>query len=305
MKDPILALDVGGTNLRAAIIGPKGEIVKRRRICHRLSRLDGVNGSERGDAVVKVLTEFLKPLMDERIAAVGIGFPGFFRAQEGILISSPNLPGITNFPLRKRLEEALGRPTFIQNDALMAAWGEFAHGAGRGRSHLIHLTLGTGVGGGVVLDGRPYTGENGMAMEIGHVKMVSQGRRCGCGSRGCLEAHASAKAVAEIYGNGVDADEVFRRWKSGDPRAAKVLQDAGDLIGRAIAHAVNLLDVRTISIGGGLTGAWEALRGPIVAAVEAGVIPPHRGRIEVLRAHLGDDGALLGAASWVRSTLAS
>ena len=303
----VLAADVGGTNIRTAVVDEKGGIHARHRWQAELHRLHTTSADEAADQVLHALEESFRPLMDTPdIAAVGIGFPGFFRGDSGELASSPNLPGLLDFPLASRLQAMLGLPVHVHNDALAACLGEFRFGAGRGLSHLMHATLGTGVGGGVIIDHVPYAGEGGMSMEFGHLRVVDQdqpdARHCGCGGRGCLETYASASAVAARFAEasgrkGITPIEIHELAGKGDALARKILEDAGSYLGQAIAEAAKLLDIRTMTVGGGLSLAWEWLYPPLMRRLEERVIPPHRGQIRVLQSTLKDDAGLLGAAA--------
>lgn len=302
--DRVLALDVGGTNIRLAIVDRHGDIQARHAIHAELSRLTADHPDRAEALLLETLTGAIGEMIRDHgeIGAVGIGFPGFFRGDSGVLAASPNLPNLKDFPLSNALCERLKLPVRVQNDGLLAALGEFRFGAGKGVESLIHLTLGTGIGGGLILNGEPYSGEGGMAMEIGHMRLVPGGRPCGCGAKGCLEAYASASAVTTRYreesGNAAeDAAAVYQLAREGDAVAEHILQEAGDYLGRAIAEAVKLLDVHHISISGGMSAAWEMLLPPMQAAVEREVIPPLRDRIAIHRSELGDDAGLLGAAS--------
>ena len=304
----VLAADVGGTNIRVAVIDDTGAIHSRHRQQAELSQLQASSPDEAARQVLAVLEAAFRPLIDAAPDArgIGIGFPGFFRAHGGVLAASPNVPGLVDFPLAELLAERLGLPVAAQNDALMACLGEARFGAGKGLSHLMHITLGTGVGGGAVIDGVPYAGEGGMSMEIGHMRVVDPAdpgaRPCGCGGRGCLETYASATAVAARYAKAAGRDrvtpiEIHERAGSGEALAQQVLTEAGAYLGQAIAEAARLLDIRTVTVGGGLSLAWEWLHPPLVERMEQRVIPPQRGQIRVLHSTLGDDAGLLGAAA--------
>ena len=294
----ILAADIGGTHIRTAIVDEAGAIDNRQRIRAEISRPDLTS-----DEIATMLAELLRQAIDERTDAVGLGFPGFFRGDTGIIATSPNIPALHDFPLTRTMTEALGLPVYAQNDGLCAALGEHRFGAGKGSPNLLHITLGTGIGGGLVLNGAPYFGENGMALEFGHlcVDASSQARSCGCGNRGCVEAYASATAVvrrySELAGEQIDAREIHARASQGDQSAATALGEAGRYLGMAIAEAIKLLDLSMVSISGGLTGAWEMLYPPMMATLDAGLLPPQRGNVALLRSALGDDAGLLGAAS--------
>ncbi|MDX8407462.1 MAG: ROK family protein, partial [Mariprofundaceae bacterium] len=210
------------------------------------------------------------------------------------------------FALAEQLGARLKISVAAQNDALCAALGEARFGVGLGRNNLMHITLGTGVGGGLILHKHPYTGENGMAMEFGHLRVDydDAARTCGCGGSGCVEAYASASAIADRYaaltGKTSDSAAIYAAACRGDKTAIRVLEDAGMYLGRAIAEAVKLLDVETISISGGLTGAWELFQPALMQEMDQRLIPPLKGKINVLRTSLDDRGGLLGAAALVQ-----
>ncbi len=315
MNNPriVLALDIGGTHVRAAAVDAAGHLHSFKKVRAHLSGLSAPSRKAVEAQVVNLLAGFLRPLRkthpDARTAC--LGFPGFFH-DNGILATSPNIPGLRNFNLASRLSERLGMDVLVQNDALLAAIGEFNFGAGQGRQHLLHITLGTGIGGGAVLNGKPWHGESGMAMEIGHLRVAPPddpgARACGCGNSGCLEAYASARAVAARYaehtgGEMVEtAERVYQRARDGDEAARLLLEDAGRHLGLALAEAVKLLDIRHISIGGGLAGAWDILYPPLCQGMEDGLIPPLQGHIHVHRSALGDQAGLLGAAAYAGAT---
>jgi len=298
----ILAADVGGTNIRAAVVTTDGEIAQE---LHARIDLGDRNISE--NELMNKLSTFFDEIIKEHgaIEAVGIGFPGFFHDDSGILVSSPNLPQLHNVTLAKRLSEALNIPVSMQNDALCAAIGEHRFGAGKGRPNLLHITLGTGIGGGLILNNTPYTGESGMAMEFGHlsVEYDDSARSCGCGEQGCVEAYASATAIAaryfELSDNRVDAKAVFECASKGDSQAIEIIESAGHYLGIAIAQAITLLDIHTVTISGGVAGAWPLMHPAIMQSLDANLIPPLKGKINVLRSTLDDSAGLLGAAALV------
>lgn len=293
----VLAADIGGTNIRTALISPAGEIVQQHR-----QRVDLSTCANTTEDVIKTLVQQLEP-MAAKASSIGIGFPGFFHGKSGVLAASPNLPALRELPLADILETHLGCDVQIQNDALCAALGEFHFGAGKGKSHLIHITLGTGVGGSLILQRQPLYGEGGMAMEFGHlcVDTSANAPRCNCGKQGCVEAFASATAIRRLYAaernKGLDAVDIYQLAEQGDAFAASLFTQAGHRLGQAIAEAVKLLDVYTVSISGGLTGAWPRIHPPMMQSLEANVISPQRGLIRVLPSTLYDQGGVLGAAS--------
>jgi len=306
MSTPLaLGVDVGGTNIRLAVVDPEGSIGGRSQQNARLSRHDAGDPAAAAVLVLDMLEQSIAPVLAEHddIIGVGIGFPGFFDAHCGLLHSSPNIPGLNEFPLAAELAKRLAIPVHVGNDAALAALGEFRFGTGRGASSLLHLTLGTGIGGGAIIEGRPYTGDGGMALEVGHLHVAPEDRICGCGSLGCMESWASASAVAERFseasGMAADAREVARLADTGDAQAIAVLHDAGRILGRGIAEIAKLLDIRQVSISGGLSGAWKHFAPAMQHEIDARLLPPQVGKIVVQRSRLGDDAGILGAAASV------
>ncbi len=308
--DTVLTLDVGGTHIRAAAVDVQGHIHMLKKERTELFRLSANSPAEAGKQIVDTLVSILAPLRkahpDVRIA--GLGFPGFFHGDSGILAASPNIPRLHEFDLATALAARLNMAVCVQNDALLAAVGEFHFGIGRGLDHLLHITLGTGIGGGVVIDGHAYSGEGGMAMEVGHLRVEPvdspTARLCGCGNRGCLEAYASANSIASRYAETAgdatarSAEQVHALAQAGNHPARGIIEDAGRRLGGALAEAVKLLDIHHISISGGLTGAWDILYPPLCREIENGLIPPMRDHIRVYRSTLGDRAGLLGAAAY-------
>ena len=303
-----LAADIGGTHIRTALVDEHGTILNQQRVKADLS----AHGQTDTDEALELMLETIAITLSQQLRygeaeLCGIGFPGFFVGDTGVLASSPNLPFLKETPLAERLSELLCIPVTVQNDALAAAIGEFHFGAGKGLENLLHLTLGTGVGGGLILHGAPYTGEHGMAMEVGHLTVVRNGRPCGCGGKGCLETYASATGVAarfrEKSGKEIaDSSEVFDLAQSGDTQAQEIIADAGRYLGFAIAEAAKLLDVENVSISGGLTGAWSLLHPALTESLNANLIPPLKGKINVVRSKLADNAGLLGAAALALQT---
>ncbi|MDQ6950108.1 MAG: ROK family protein [Mariprofundales bacterium] len=296
---PVVAMDIGGTHIRAALVAADGTILDQHRQRAELSHLTGNVAA----AVMDALTAAAAPLLP-LAKAVGIGFPGFI--SDGVVAGAPNIPQMEGVALQALLCQRMQRPVRLDNDAACAALGEWRFGAGRGAASLLHLTLGTGIGGGLVHDGRIFGGDCGMAFEFGHLRINSatDARRCGCGNRGCVETYASATAVGTRYseaagGEARDAAEVNRLAQQGDVLAQQVWHQAGSALGVAIAQAIKLLDVRTVTISGGMIAAWHQFQPAMMAAIDTHVIAPQRGRIQVLPSTLEDCAGLLGAAALV------
>jgi len=305
---PVLALDAGGTHVRAAVVDAAGHILSQTKERMAFSCLDADSSEAAEEQILAALTASLQYLLRKhpQASAAGIGFPGFFQGNTGILIASPNIPQLCEFDLATELAQRLGMAVWAQNDALLAAMGEFRFGSGRGLKQLIHITLGTGIGGGAIINAQAYAGDGGMAMEIGHLCVEPQGskasRICGCGGSGCLEAYASATAIAarysEISGRGVEhAGKVYELALSGDDIARQIFADAGVYLGQALAESVKLLDIHHISISGGLTAAWDSLQPALLDRLNRRLLPPLRGKVQVCVSSLEDHAGLLGAAA--------
>jgi len=299
----VLAADIGGTNIRIALVDEGGRVVAE---SHAQIALDERNISEEQliSRLGQTFAGLLKAYPD--VKGIGAGFPGFFLADSGLLIASPNLPALKNVPLAKHLSKKLQLPVKVQNDALCAAIGEATFGTGKGKANLLHITLGTGIGGGLILNHTPYHGESGMAMEFGHLRVEhgSHARLCGCGGSGCIEAYASATAIsaryAEATAESLDCKTIFERAMNKDIHAGNIIESAGSYLGRAIAEAVKLLDIHTVTISGGVIGAWPVLYPSLMATLEDNLIPPLQGRVQVLASTLDDRAGLLGAATLIR-----
>jgi len=299
----VIAADIGGTNIRLAIVDPQGQIIAESRLQADLSRHSESSQTMAESHVIKVLAEAIKPFASRhQVSRMGMGFPGFFHGQSGLLASSPNLPLLQNFALADRLADALDIHVVVENDALCAAIGEQKYGAGQGCANLLHITLGTGIGSGLILNNWPYSGEHGMAMEFGHLCIEHHnGRLCGCGNHGCVEAYASATAVIKRFNEICqceipDAKSIFEQARQGHACAVTITNEAGQYLGMSIAEAVKLLDVTTITISGGLTGGWDILYPSLKCELDNNLIPPLKGKVEVLRSRLDDNAGLLGAA---------
>ncbi|GAV19134.1 glucokinase [Mariprofundus micogutta] len=299
----VLAADIGGTNIRLALVSEDGCIIDETRCTAELSRHNLQSQQNAEVHILNALCEVIQPFADmHAVTSLGMGFPGFFHSQSGLLASSPNLPLLRDFALAERLAEQLSIDVAVENDALCAAIGEHRYGAGKGYANLLHVTLGTGIGSGLILNHAPYSGEHGMAMEFGHLCIEHHdGRLCGCGNHGCVEAYASATAIIrrfnECCGAHSDAKEVFELAQQGHDCANRIMLEAGQYLGMAIAEAVKLLDVTSITVSGGLSGAWDLLYPALMSELDTNLIPPLKGKVDVLRSTLDDNAGLLGAAA--------
>ncbi len=310
----VIGIDLGGTKISTALVDGSGRI-----IAHDYRETYATEGLE---AVIERMLDGARCVMAQvgvepsQVAAVGVGAPGPLDIEAGVVVAPPNLPGWDHVPLKQRIEDELGITTFLENDANAAALGEHCFGAGRGTEHMIYVTVSTGIGGGLVLDGKLYHGIGGMAGEVGHMMIMPYGPRCGCGNRGCLEALASGTAIArqarERVARGVptmmadlaggDSEHITAKLVAeaagqGDVEARDILAEAMNYLGIGMANLVNLFNPQLIVIGGGLTNIGAALFEPVRRAIDRHAFHAQAQAVRVVRAELGDNVGVLGAAA--------
>jgi glucokinase len=304
----VIGMDLGGTNLRVAGVEADGGIVE----LHR----EPTRASEGPEPVIERIIAAIGRVA-ARVAGAGgavrgavLGAPGIISCREGTVVASPNLPGWRDVPLRARVAAATGLPVLLENDANAAAYGEYWRGAGTGCSSMILLTLGTGVGGGLVLGGELWRGADGMAGEIGHITVEPNGRACRCGNSGCLETYASATGIVEGYRelSGIDeivtAEEIQRRAHDGDANARQSFREAGRSLGIAFAALVNLLNPERIVVGGGVLPAWELFMPAAEQEMRRRAFAVPAARVRFAPAALGDLAGVTGAAGLLWRDLA-
>lgn len=311
-----IGIDLGGTNLRAAVIDEDARILAQARVETR--------AQEGPDAVLKRLAAVAREAVERAglkmkdIAACGVGSPGPLDASTGVVLYTANMPGWTNIPVAARMTEELGVVTFLENDANSAGWGEFWRGAGRGSSEMAIYTLGTGVGGCVIIGGKLHRGRDQMAGHVGHSILFPDGRPCGCGARGCLEQYCSATAVARTAREATERGEntglshlkpeqitaraVYEAAKAGSEYCRKLLAETGRLLGMGIVTLVNILDPQVVVIYGGMVAAGEMILEPCRKAVRELALRPASERVKIVPAALGEDAGVIGAAglAWRR-----
>lgn len=300
-----IGVDIGGTRLRAAAVRADGTVVDR----EATARPDGADADGFGGALLTALDELVGRL--GRGLPVGIGIASMVDA-DGRLVYAPNLQ-VRGLALRERAAEALDVPVVVANDATAACLAEVRAGAARGHDDVVLLTVGTGVGGGALVAGRLLRGAHGLATEFGHVVVAEGGRRCPCGTHGCLEAYASGRAIgaiaAEQLSDGrhspalareavVDGEAVTRAARAGDALATEIIVEAGRWLGVGIAGLVNALDPSLVLVGG---GAGDAMQQWLLPAARSSCEPRllgsgHRAAPPIRSAALGDDAGVIGAA---------
>jgi len=288
----VIGVDVGGTKILAGLVAPDGEVERHHEVETPLESTDALfDGLDRAVAAV----------MDDTVGALGFGVPSRVDKIRGSVISSVNIP-LEGVPLRDRMRERWGLPCAIDNDANVAAIAEWKVGAGRGTTDMAMLTLGTGVGGGLILDGRPYNGGTGAAAEIGHIVVEYNGRACqgSCTGRGHLEAHCSGHAATldaqEAFGEAADAHRLVRLADEGDETALRILREIGCRLGAGIGTLVNLFNVERVVIGGGFgAAAWQYLIEPAYEVARREGLEPGRSIVEIVPAELGTKAGIVGA----------
>lgn len=319
MADAPLAIgiDIGGTKVAGGIVDAHGTVLRRARrdTPHRSTSPRVVE-----DTIISVVDELLASGDD--VSAVGIGAAGFVAADRATVVFAPHLSW-RNEPLRERLGERVELPIFVDNDANAAVWAEHRFGAGRGESHLVMVNLGTGIGGGIVLDGRVIRGRFGIAGEFGHMQVVPDGIRCECGNRGCWEQYASGNALvrearALMSAGSPVVSDLFDRVgghpedltgplvteaaKDGDPLARELLGEIGRWLGIGMADLAAALDPGTFVIGGGVSAAGELLLGPAREAFRRQLTGRgYRPEAQIVQAELGNEAGLVGAADLART----
>lgn len=309
----VAGVDLGGTNITVGLVEDDFRVVDDTKV----STPHGPGPVV--DAIVAGVRE-----LGADVVAVGVGAPG--PVSDGVVLTAPNLPGWGGpVPLAQELQEALGLPVEVENDATAGTVGEWRAGAGRGSDHLLGVWLGTGVGGGLVLDGRPYRGASGGAGELGHVPIRLDGAQCGCGLRGCVEAYAGRASMERTVRLAAEAGRpttmleiaagagrqrlTAKVWAKAldddDPLAVAVFGEAVAAVGAGIASAVNLLDLDRVVLGGGLTERFgKRLTGRILGATRAHLLVADK-PLQVVAAELGDHSGMVGAAALAREALGS
>lgn len=317
MWNAVLGVDLGGTNVRAAVVDAEGTVLSRRqRPTAPEAGLDAVV-----DRIVLTVNEAAALAALEPGAPVGVALPGAVNPRTGVVGIAPNLPGWRDVPIRDLLSARLDRPVVMANDVNAAALGEWRFGSGRGHRNLIYLGIGTGVGGGAIVDGRLLLGQHGLAGEFGHTVVQLDGPPCHCGGRGCLEAFAAGWAITrdaqQLLDSGMpsqltelmaDRDEplsgvlVAVAARQQDGLALEILTRAGRALGIAIASFVHLFNPEVVAIGGGVIAAGDLLFGPMHEALEAQLLRPFAANLWIGASALDQDAGLLGAAVLARET---
>jgi glucokinase len=289
-----IALDLGGTQTRAALVDEYGTVSNR--VSLQTPAQDG------GDAVVAQLAKAAEQAAGNETDIIGVGLssPGPLDTAKGITVDLPTIKGMTNYPIRAALEAKLKRKVLLENDGIAAAIGEWKHGAGKGLHSLVYVTVSTGIGGGVIVDGNVLHGRKGMAGHVGHQAIYPDGLRCSCGNAGCWEAYAAGPAFAtrasKALGKIVQPTEVFALAREGNNIAQNQVNEQARLLGIGITSLLYLFSPETIVIGGGLSNAFDQLHLGINAYIQSNAMAAFKD-VPIVRAKLGGNSGLVGVAS--------
>jgi glucokinase len=287
-----IGFDVGGTKIAAGLVDGQGRIERR---------VERPTPTESQDELLAALDEIVEELLVKEVAAIGFGMPSTIDQRAGRVVSSVHVP-VGDFDFRERMTERFALPVALDNDANAAAIAEWKVGAGRGSTHMIMLTLGTGVGGGLILDGKPYRGFVGAGAEIGHMVLEYGGEPCSgnCNGHGHLEQVASGgaadRAAKRILGPGMTGRELVGAAREGNEEAREAIGEIGRKLGAAIGSLVNIFDPQLVVLGGGFSQARDLFLEPALEAMREEALPPGRDLVRVVPALLGPDAGLVGAA---------
>ncbi len=311
MTDHIIAVDLGGTQVRAALCDTEGHIIKRAAVAAQAD--EGV------EAVFTRIVATIRQVMSEQVRCIGVGAPGPLDPWRGIVLESPNLPGMINFPMKARLEAEFRVPTFAGHDANIAALGEHRYGAGRGVAHLIYVTISTGIGGGIIINNQLHLGWRGFAGEVGHQTLDANGPLCNCGNIGCLEVLAAGPAIeraaqAALYAGReskmralvnddltqVRGKIIAQAARDGDALAQEIYARTGFYIGLGLINLLHSFDTELFVLGGGVAiHTWDLLYPQITATLNRHAFASMSKGVRIVPAQLGDDVGLLGAVALV------
>ena len=314
MSDLSIGVDIGGTKVLGGVVDSSGKILAT-------SRRD--TPKEGGRQLTETIADVANELLQEHsVASLGISAAGFISADRERILATPNIAGWSGINLKEELSELVKLPIFIENDANSAAWGEAIHGAGKGSKQMMMITVGTGIGGGAVIDGKLHRGAFGIAAEFGHMRVLPEGHLCGCGARGCFEQYASGNALMRHAresisaspdlahnllqrGNGtvegLSGRHITEAAREGDPVALAAFNTTAQWLGAGIASLCVLFDPEIVVIGGGVIDAGEILLAPTRTAVDRYM--PFNGKHpmpEIVAAKLGNEAGLVGAADLAR-----
>lgn len=307
-----IGIDVGGTNIKIALVGKNGDIIYSNSIPTRSEMGYEYTVNNMKQAVATLMEETKSTKSD--IEGIGFGFPGQVDYKTGVVKNLPNIPGWVNVPIAEIMEKEFGITVRIDNDVRCAALGELNYGAGKGCENLICITVGTGIGSGIILNGKLVRGANNSAGEIGHIKLFANGNKlCGCGDYGCLEAYVSGPAIVEMandylrggkstkYREMANGEEitpfiVAQAAAQGDKVAQRIYATMGEYLGMGLASVVNLLNPERIIIGGGVAGCGDLLMKPLKETLMKRAMQVSAEAVEIVPAQLGNTAGVIGSS---------
>jgi len=318
MSNYIIGIDIGGTTVKFGLVSNDGELFKKWSIPTKTENNGAMIVNDIWNSLAQTLESF--NINKDTIIGIGVGIPGYVDSGSGLVYEAINI-GWKNINIKKQLEELTGLPIFIENDANIAVLGENWRGAGNEAKHVIAVTLGTGVGGGIIANGKILNGQNGMAGELGHILIEEDGALCNCGNRGCLETIASAtgivrQAMEEINVNpssdlaaffdekkSISSGDVFELAAKGDTLATSIVERTATILGSTFANLGVILNPEKILIGGGVSEAGEPLLDKITSSFIANALPRVIDACEIKLAQLGNDAGIIGAAYLVKQNM--
>jgi len=313
MTETYVGIDLGGTNIKIGCFDSQIRL-----LCKTAISTEADMGAETVVDRVGWTTEKLlddNGLSIEKVEAIGIGAPGPSKLDEGIIIASPNIPSFKNVPLRKMISDRFGKPAILENDANAACWGEYVLGAGKGVEDMVFFTLGTGIGGGVIIDGKLVHGFTDNGAELGHIIIYPDGRKCGCGQRGCVEAYASADSTAKRATEAIRAGEqsslkkvleekgqiscqdVYEHLAAGDKLAKKITEETAKALAIVSVNMLHVTEPQRIVFAGGMIAAGDALLNRIKYYFNEQIWSLKKEPVEITFATLGEDAGIVGAAA--------
>lgn len=296
-----IGIDIGGTSIKAGLADDSGAISQSAR---------APTPAEDLDSLVSAIAELVTKLQGHTpVAAVGIGIPGLRHARTGVIQTSPHIPCLRNVNLEEPLRERLGLPVVTENDANAGAYGEWACGAGKGLQHMAYITLGTGLGCGLILSGALFRGVSGYAGELGHTAVEPGGRLCACGARGCLETRVSATGIVQTAREAKlsadissSAEAIYNAAMQGNQTARGVFEETGRYLGLACANLINLLNPEAIVVGGGVMASGDLLLGAAREEVQNRAFRPSALDCPIVQSKLWPDAGTIGAAMLARDS---
>jgi glucokinase len=318
-REVLVGIDLGGTNIKVGVFTSNMHLLAR-----DTAPTEAARGAEHViGRIIKLATDVVARTGNEmkNVRAVGIGAPGPANIAEGIVASVPNMPGFENTPIKKILSDKMGVPVVFENDANAACWGEFVAGAGKGVKDMVLITLGTGIGGGVISNGRLLHGFEDSAAELGHTIIYPGGRLCGCGQRGCVEAYASANSTAarciealkegrpsSLQGimedkGGITSRHIFEYVEAGDALAGEIADGTARALAILCVNLVHTTGPELILFSGGMTAAGDAIMSRIRRFFDEFIWTSRREHVRITVAALGEDAGIVGAAALAREAV--